>query len=102
MYSLAATTDLEYYLSIIYRLIISRVYNRVIIFQLYINTEMCVNTLMYECTTFLVQHRKDGRNQSSRATYQCHYNPLNNNFVAVRRVKSEDTRNTHSCLYNQI
>ena len=27
------------------------------VFQLYINTEMCVNTLMYECTTFLVQHR---------------------------------------------
>ena len=52
--------------------------------QLFINTEMCVNTLMYECTTFLVQHRKDGRNQSSRATYQCHYNPHNNNFVAVR------------------
>ena len=57
--------------------------------QLFINTEMCVNTLMYECTTFLVRHRKDGRNQSSRATYQCHYNPLNSNFVAVRRVISQ-------------
>ena len=43
-----------------------------------------MNTLMYECTTFLVRHRKDGRNQSSRATYQCHYNPLNSNYVAVR------------------
>ena len=55
---------------------------------MFINTEMCVNTLMYECTTFLVRHRKDGRNQSSRATYQCHYNPLNSNYVAVRRVVS--------------
>ena len=26
--------------------------------QLYINTEMCVNTLMFECTAFLVRHRQ--------------------------------------------
>ena len=38
--------------------------------------------LKYQMNVFI--WRKDGRNQSSRATFQCHYNPLNNNYAAVR------------------
>ena len=77
--------------------------------QLYINTAMCVNTLRYECTTFYVEHRcsegsptlerevfgeessiprRDGRNESSRDTFPCHYNPSKPNstdqFVTIR------------------
>ena len=46
-----------YYFVHLHILYIYIFYSIIILFQLYINTEMCVNTLMYECTTFLVQHR---------------------------------------------
>ena len=52
--------------------------------QLFVNTEMCVNTLQFECTTFFVEHRRDGRNYSSRDTYQCFYNPENQQFASIR------------------
>ena len=81
-----------------------------VLFQLYINTAMCVNTLRYECTTFYVEHRcarrpkeeaqktktiglrRDGRNESSRDTFPCHYNPSKPNstdqFVTIRYILS--------------
>ena len=83
---------------------------RRVLFQLYINTAMCVNTLRYECTTFYVEHRcarrpkeeaqktktiglrRDGRNESSRDTFPCHYNPSKPNstdqFVTIRYILS--------------
>ena len=47
---------------------------------------MCVNTLQFECTTFFIEHRRDGRNYSSQDTYQCFYNPDNEQFVSLRQV----------------
>ena len=53
------------------------------------NTESCVNTLRYECTTFFVEHRRDGRNHSSRDTYQCYFNPNSDEFVTTRWVAGD-------------
>ena len=39
---------------------------------------------LVDCWQYSPLIGQDGRNQSSRATYKCHYNPLNTNFVAVR------------------
>ena len=58
------------------------------------NTEMCVNTLMKECTTFLLDHSTDGRNYSSRYAVFLDYSTDGRNYSsrysAVRLDHSTD------------
>ena len=55
-----------------------------IFFQILVNTEGCVNTLQGECTTFYLDHRRDGRNQSSKDRFPCYYTPHHDEFVTTR------------------
>ncbi len=59
--------------------------------QLLINTEACVNTLSSECTSFYLDHRRDGRNGTARDRYPCYYTPLHGDF-ATTRFSLERTR----------
>ena len=67
--------------------------------QLYVNTEMCVNTLMKECTTFLLDHSTDGRNYSSRYAVFLDYSTDGRNYPSRYTVLldySTDGRNYSS------
>ena len=52
--------------------------------QVLVNTEGCVNTLQGECTIFYLDHKRDGRNQSSRDRFPCYYTPHHDRFVTSR------------------
>lgn len=52
----------------------------------YLDTEMSidsVNTLSMECMAFYHNFGGDGRNYTSRAVYQCYYDPLDPEFVVI-------------------
>ena len=52
--------------------------------RLMINHEGCVNTLQGECAEFYKATGNDGRNDTSRSRFPCHYAPSNPEFVVVR------------------
>ena len=39
------------------------------------NAEGCVNTLSMECMDFYHRYGRDGSNYTSRAVFDCYYNP---------------------------
>ena len=43
-----------------------------------------MNTLSEECTTFYLDHQRDGRNHSARDRFPCYYSPNHENFVTTR------------------
>ncbi len=59
--------------------------------RLMINSEGCVNTLVYECAAFHAFHDRDGRNQTSPAKFPCFYAPHDGQFV-VRRFDPDRTK----------
>ena len=52
--------------------------------RLMINHEGCVNTLMEECSEFYDKTMHDGRNDTARSRFPCHYAPSDPTFVVVR------------------
>ena len=49
-----------------------------------INHEGCVNTLQEECSDFYDKTMHDGRNDTARSRFPCHYAPSDPTFVVVR------------------